>query len=170
MIENSILQQKITEITIDMIFRLFPRFVKIVSYLQNAASHFIDSYLYESIIHQLLYLYPETRIINSISPLRKLWVKSQANIKIKEPISSWENSLDQAPMQFCVPFTQIKKKKEQNKRHNSKKCIQLQLMKEEFRCRGAKKSHAQLCKEVYSFQIYYYRTNTRNIKYSKWHF
>ena len=127
---------------------MFLRFVKIVSNLENSASHFIDSYLYESIIHQLLYLYPETRIINSISPLRKLWVKSQANIKIKEPISSWENSLDQAPMQFCVPFTQIKKKKNRTKRHNSKNVPNFSLWRKNFVVGGLKKSCIALQRSI----------------------
>ena len=45
-------------------------------------------------------------------------------------------------MQFCVPFTQIKRKKNRNTTQKILYPTLENFMKEEFRCRGAKKSHA----------------------------
>ena len=61
--------------------------------------------------------------------------------------------MDLAPMQFCVPFTQIKRKKNRNTTQKNLYPTLENFMKEEFRCRGAKKVMHSLAKNLYSFQI-----------------
>ena len=57
--------------------------------------------------------------------------------------------MDLAPMQFCVPFTQIKRKKNRNTTQKILYPTLENFMKEEFRCRGAKKKSCIVLQRTY---------------------